>query len=177
MLDTRSCGIHTIWNISNERIKKERPAQRVSHRFLELVELVVLVSNSLLIDAHTLNSQDLVLFTQPPAVELIIRHNPKEQEAHASRQHSSNKEDNLPRLDDRARLAAPNSNTVRDAATEDLRKAVEAEPDGCARALFFLRIPLRGEKGEAGRHGGFEDAQEETDGDGSCVVFYSCEAR
>ena len=57
-----------------------------------------------------------------------------------------------------------------------LGEAVEAEPDAGAEALFFLRVPLACEEGEAGGDGGFEDAEEEADGDCTGVVFYGCEA-
>lgn len=136
----------------------------------------MLVSDSLLVDPHTLDSQDLILLAQPTAIELVIRHDPKKQKSNASRQNTCGKEDYLPRLDDGACLTTTNSNTISKAATKDLRKAVEAEPDTCARALFFLGVPLRCEEGEAGRYRGLEDTEEETDGDCSSIVFHSGKA-
>lgn len=55
-------------------------------------------------------------------------------------------------------------NAVSQEAPEDLAEAVEGEPDRGASALLGFRVPLRGEEGEAGGYGGFEDAEEEADG-------------
>lgn len=91
----------------------------------------MLVANALLIHSHTLDGKDLILFAKPPAVQLVVWHDPKEQYADTRRQQSSDKKDNLPGLDDSAGPTATDRNAVGKAATEDLCPTVEAEPDGC----------------------------------------------
>lgn len=44
-----------IWDISNQRIECKRPRHRILQRFFELIHFEMLVSDTLLIDAHTLN--------------------------------------------------------------------------------------------------------------------------
>jgi hypothetical protein len=92
----------------------------------------------------------LVLLAKPSAVQLVIGHDPQEYEANTNCQKASDKEDNLPRFDIGARLSATDRDAVRNAATEDLGKPIEAEPDTCARTLLFLCVPLGCEECEAG---------------------------
>ena len=92
----------------------------------------MLVSDTLLVYSHTLDSQNLVLLAKPSAVQLVVGHDPQEYEAHTNRQKSCDKEDNLPRFDVCARLAATDGDAVRNAAAEDLGKPIKAEPDTCA---------------------------------------------
>ena len=63
-----------------------------------------------------------------------------------------------------------------DQTTKDLGKAVEGKPDAGASALFLLRIPLTGEKSKAGSYCGFEDTEEETDGNCTSEIVDCCEA-
>jgi hypothetical protein len=49
--------------------------------------------------------------------------------------------------------------------------SVERKPDCCSSALLFLGVPLGREERETGRYGGFEDAEEEANGDCASVVF------
>jgi len=71
----------TVRDISNERVKEERPAQRIDQRLFQLIPLEVLVTHALRIDPDTLNCQNPILLTQPPTVQLVIRHYPQERNA------------------------------------------------------------------------------------------------
>jgi len=166
----------TVGDVSDERVEEECPAQRIDQRLFQLIPLEMLVTHTLRINPNTLNCQNPILLTQPPTVQLVIRHDPQERNTKTRRKQSRNQENNLPGLHDSAILATSHSNAVSNAAAEDLRKAVETKPDGCAGTLLFLGVPLRGEEGETGGYGCFEDAEEEADGYCSGVVFYGCEA-
>lgn len=134
----------------------------------------MLVADSLLIHSHTLDCQNLVLFAQPPAIELVVGHDPEEEEANGHSQQARDKEDDLPWLDDRATLATTDSDTVRNNATKDLRPTVKAKPYGGASALLFLCVPLRSEQRESRRHGTLEDSEEEANRDCTGVVLDGC---
>lgn len=131
-MGTAKLHARTVGNVSNERIEEERPAQGICERFLQLIELVVLVSNPLLVHPHTLDRQYLILLAQPSAVELVVRHNPEEEEANAGSEQAGDKKDDLPRFDDRASLAATDCNSICNDTTKDLCPSVEAEPNGGA---------------------------------------------
>jgi hypothetical protein len=137
----------------------------------------VFIAHSLLIHANALHSQHAVFFAQPPAVELVVRHDPEKHKTTAHGQEARGEKDDFPGLDGSAGFAAADGDAVGETAAKDLREPVEAEPDGCARALLGRRVPLRGEEGEAGRYSRFEYAEEEADGEGAFEVGYACEAR
>jgi hypothetical protein len=69
-----------IGNICNNGIKKEGPSHRIQECLLDLIHFEVLVSNALLVNANTGNSQDAIFLFQPARIELIIRYNPEENE-------------------------------------------------------------------------------------------------
>jgi hypothetical protein len=92
----------------------------------------VLVSNALCIYANPLDRKNPVLLTQPAAVELVIRYDPKEEDADTSSEQPSDQENDLPRLNSSSGLSTPDSDTVSDTSTEDLRPSVEAEPNASA---------------------------------------------
>lgn len=131
-----------VGNIRNQRIEEEGPAHRIQERLLDLVQLEVLVTDTLLIDAYSSNGQNAVLLLQPAGIQLIIRHNPQENTTQHNSQQTGDKEDDLPRCDRRSIFRGADGDSVRDATPDDLADAVEAEPDINATALFFLRIPL-----------------------------------
>jgi len=68
----------TVRYISNERIEEERPAQRIKQGLLHLVELEVLVTNTLIIHSNALDREDLVFFAEPTAIHLVVWHCPEE---------------------------------------------------------------------------------------------------
>ncbi len=64
------------------------------------------------------------------------------------------------------------SDTICHQPTEYLGEPVEAEPYAYARPLLFLGVPLGCEKGEAGRDGCFEDAEEEAHSYRAGIILY-----
>jgi len=113
----------------------------------------VFITHSLSVDSNALNGQQPIFFTQPPAIQLVVWHNPQEQDTQTHCQQTGNEEDDFPGLNRGTRFPAPDSNAVGEAAAEDLGEPVETEPDASARALLFFGVPLRGEEGEAGGYG------------------------
>ena len=79
-------GGQTIRNISNQRIKKESPTQRIQQRLLQLIPLEMPIPHALFVNSNPLNSQHAILLAQPPTVKLVIRHNPQKHDATARRQ-------------------------------------------------------------------------------------------
>jgi hypothetical protein len=67
---------HTIGNISNQGVEEECPGQGICQRFLELVHLEMLVSDTLLVASHTFNGKNSIFLAQETGVELIIRDDP-----------------------------------------------------------------------------------------------------
>ena len=122
----------TVGDVSDERVEEECPAQRIDQRLFQLIPLEVLVTHTLRINPNTLNSQNPILLTQPPTVQLVIRHYPQKRDTKTRSKQSRNQENNLPRLHDSSVFTTSHSNAVSNAAAENLRKAVETEPDGCA---------------------------------------------
>jgi hypothetical protein len=76
----------TIWYIRNERIEEERPAQRIKQGLLHLVELEVLVTNTLIVHSNALNGKDAVFFAEPAAVHLVVWHCPEEENSNKGSQ-------------------------------------------------------------------------------------------
>lgn len=101
------------------------------------------VANALLVDSHTRNRQDAIFFTQPARVELVVRYNPKEDQAQAEGEQTRYQEDDLPRLDGGPVLLGPDCDAVGDESAEDLAYSVEAEPNVDSDTLFLFGIPLR----------------------------------
>lgn len=153
----------TIGDIGHKGIKGKGPRQRIQERLLQLIKFEVLIADALLIDADSLDGEDAVPRLQPPSVELVVRHDEKEDNAQHSGQTAVDEEDDLPGGDGRTVFARPDRNAVGDQSAEDLSEAVEGEPEADAGALFALRVPLGCEKGESRGDGGFEDAQEDCD--------------
>lgn len=89
----------TVGDISDQGKEHERPRQRIHERLPQLIPLEVLIADSLLIDPDALDRQQAVLVTQPPRVELVIRHGEVEDDANNHGQQPREQEDNLPRLD------------------------------------------------------------------------------
>jgi len=139
---TEEIGNTSIGNIGNKSIEKESPSHRIQKRLLNLIQLEVLVSNTLLVNADTSNSQDAIFLVQPARIELVIWHNPEENQTKTNGQQAGNKEDDFPRLDGGAVLFSANSDPVGYYTAENLAYAVEAEPDVDTASLFVFRVPL-----------------------------------
>jgi len=105
-------GSLTIWNISNQCIKEEGPAKRVQQRFFELVELEMLVADTLSIHSDSLERQDAVFFAEPTAIQLVVWDSPEKKDADGGSEQSRDKKYNLPWLDCCAVLAATDRNAV-----------------------------------------------------------------
>lgn len=140
---TEEVGDTTVGDVGNQSVEEERPGHWVQQCLLDLVQLEVLVTNSLLVDADTRNSQYSVLFLQPARVQLVIRYDPEENAAQCDCQETRHKEDDLPRRDRGAVLPRADGNAVCDDTANNLSDTVEAEPDVHPAALFFLGIPLQ----------------------------------
>ena len=69
-------GNPTIRDIGNERIKEECPGHRIQQRLLHLVQLEVLVTDTLLVDPHPRDGEHTVFFLEPPSIQLAVRDNP-----------------------------------------------------------------------------------------------------
>lgn len=136
----------------------------------------MLVTDTLLVDADTLDGQDPIFLAKPASIELIVWNSEEEDDTDYRGQESSEKEDNLPagngsRMDRRS-----TRDSISDKTAENLRKAVERKPDASPRALLGFRIPLAGNQRETGRHCGFQDTEEKSDCDGAGKVRHSSEA-
>lgn len=137
----------------------------------------MLIPHALRIDPNPFDRQHPILLTQPPTIQLIIRNDPQKHKPQRRGQQSRRQKHDFPGLDVGSVLAAADGDAVREQAAEDLREPVEAEPDAGSAALLFGGVPLGREECEAGRYGGFEDAEEETDCDCAGEVLDSREAR
>lgn len=124
----------------------------------------MLVSNSLLVNTHTLDRKQALFLRKEARVELVIRHQVEESKAHANGQEASDEEDDFPRLNRGAVDICSASDAIGDETTKDLRPTVEREPDTGPEALFALRVPLTREQCEAGSNSALKDTQENTDG-------------
>lgn len=127
----------------------------------------MLVTDALLIDTDPLNTQSSVTFTEPVSVELIVRDEEEEHYSHCHCQVASDRKDNLPRRNRRTVQSDALGNSISNQPIEDLRKAIEAEPDAHSCSLLLLSVPVVGEESEAWRHSSFEDSKKEAHGD--CV--------
>lgn len=74
----------------------------------------MLVSHSLAIHSDAFNGENLVLLTEPAAIELIIRNDPQEKNTNGSRQQARYEEDDLPRFKYGPVLPSTDGNTVGD---------------------------------------------------------------
>lgn len=125
---TKKIANTTIRNISNQRIKRKRPRHRILHRFLELIHFEMLVSDSLLIDAHTLNGQYSIFLRHPSRIQLVVRYDPEKDQSNADCEQPRGQKDNLPRRNGRSILICTLCDAVGDCAADDLAEAIEAEP-------------------------------------------------
>ena len=98
-----------------------------------------------------------------PSVELVIWNDKQKDNAHNHGQQSCDEEHNLPRLNRGSMDRGASCDTVCQQAAQNLRPAIEGEPDTRSQSLLALRIPLRSDKSEAGRHSGFANTKEEAD--------------
>lgn len=71
----------SVGNIGDQSVEDEGPCKGIQESFLELVELEVLVADTLLVDADTLDAESSVIFAEPASVELVVRHDEKEDDA------------------------------------------------------------------------------------------------
>lgn len=155
-----------------------------------------LVSDTLLVDSDTLNSEVAVLFRQPSRVQLVVGNDEQEDDANPGtvsveshrmrllqqsmlyvrhRQQTNGQEDNLPARKRRAILVDTLGDPIGYQASEDLGETIETEPYTSARALLLLGVPLRGNQREARRHSTLADTEEETDGDRAAEIRYTRE--
>lgn len=74
-------GDSPIGYICNQSIEGKSPCERVEKCFFQLVELEVLVADTLLIDSHPFDSKLTVIGTEPASIELVIGHEDEEQGA------------------------------------------------------------------------------------------------
>lgn len=166
-----------VGDVGHEAVAEEEPRHGVCERLAELVHFPVAVPHALLVLPDPLHRQHaLPARGQEARVELVVRHEPQEDEAHGGRQQPAHEEDDLPGLERRAVFARPDRDAVGDEAAEDLRPPVKREPDARAEALLAFSVPLRRDEGEARRDGGLEDTEEEADGDGAGEVVHRGEA-
>ena len=154
-----------------EADEDEGPGQRVGEGFAELVGFEVAVSDAWLVYADAFDGQAALRRGEPPGVELVVGHEEEEEDTHDDGEGAGDEEDGFPGGDGGAVFAGAFGDVVGDQAAEDLSHSVEAEPDSDPGAVFAFGVPLRGEEHEARRDGGFEDAEEEADGDGGGEVF------
>lgn len=152
-------GDSPVRDISNKRNEEERPCHRVHQGFLHLIELEMFISNTLLVDPDSCDSQHPILLLQPARIQLAIWHDPEEYQPQGESQQTSTQKDDLPRRNSRAMTFCTDSNTIGDETAQNLAPAVKAEPDVDATGLFLFSVPLRGKEGEAGRYGCFEDTE------------------
>lgn len=117
-----------IRNISNQCIECKRPRHRILHSFFELIHFEVFVSDTLLIDAHTLNGQYSIFLRQPSCIQLIVGNDPQKDQANADCEQPRGEKDNLPRRNGRSVLVCTLCDSVGDCAADDLAEAVETEP-------------------------------------------------
>lgn len=103
----------------------------------------MLVADTLLVDPHSLHSQDTVFLLQPAGIKLIIWNQPVEPHAQRDGQETCKKEDSFPWCDGRTDRARTYGNAVCDQPAEDLSPAVEGEPDVDAGCLFVFGVPLQ----------------------------------
>lgn len=80
----------------------------------------MLIAYALAVHADALDGEDAVFFAQPPAVHLVIWHNPEEDDAEECSQQTGSQEDDFPGLDCRAGLATSDCDAVGKTSTEDL---------------------------------------------------------
>lgn len=141
--------LRTIRNICNESIKDKSPGHGIEKSLLELVHLEMLVTNSLLIDADSLDCQYTILWTEPASVELIVGHEEQEEDSDTYREKTSDEKHNLPRFNGRAVDRSAASDAIGHQTTKDLGKAVEREPDTDTSALLLFGVPLAREEGKS----------------------------
>jgi hypothetical protein len=72
----------------------------------------MLVSDTLLITSHTLNSKNSIFLAQEAGIELTVRNNPKEDKSNADGQASGDQEDDFPGLDTGSVEACTFCNTI-----------------------------------------------------------------
>lgn len=135
-------GDATIGDVGNKSKEEECPGHGIQQRFLDLVDLEVLVSDALLVDAHASDGEDTVLLLEPAAVQLAVGDNPEEDESKDHRKQTSDEEDNLPGRDSRSVSLSADRNAIGHEAAKDLSPAIETKPDVDSTALFLLGIPL-----------------------------------
>lgn len=102
----------------------------------------MLVADTLLIDTDSLDRENLLVLRQPLRIELIVGHEEEEDDAHQCREEAGSEEQDAPALDGRFFRVHRFGDAERQETTEDLRPAVEAEPDTDAGALFATGVPL-----------------------------------
>lgn len=117
----------------------------------------MLVADTLLVDSDSLNSQEAFFLGQETSIELVIRHEIKEEASNNNSQESSDQEDNLPRLDRRT-MSGSTGNAIGHQSAYDLSPAIEGKPDAGTQTLFFLCVPLGREQSETRRDRRFKDA-------------------
>ena len=86
-----------VGDITGEGEEDEGPGQGVEEGLFQLVDLEMLVSNSLLIDANSFDGQAPVIFAEPACIELIVWDQREEKAADSRCQKTCDKEHNLPR--------------------------------------------------------------------------------
>lgn len=152
-------GDTSVRDIRNKRNEEERPCHGVYQRFFHLIELEMFISNTLLVNPHSRNSQHPIFLLQPPCVQLAIRHNPEEYQPQSEGQQAGKQENNFPRRNSGAMTLCADGDTISDEPTQDLAPAIKAKPDVDATSLFLLGVPLRGKECEAGSNSCFEDTE------------------
>lgn len=181
-----------VRNIRNQGKEKECPGHRVQESLLDLIQLEVLVTDTLLVDAHSGNSQNAILLVQPACIQLAIWDNPQENNPQHDSRQTGNEEDDLPRCDQRSVFFGADGDSIRNATTDYLADAVEAEPNINTTALLFLRIPLqsplamlefwgsgtylRSQQRKARRNSRLKDTKEQANGNRPRIALHSREA-
>lgn len=87
----------------------------------------MLVPDSLTVHPDALDSKDPVFLAEPATIQLVIRNDPEEDDSDGGSEKPCDKEDNLPRFEARAVLAASDSYSVGDETAEDLREDVSSD--------------------------------------------------
>jgi hypothetical protein len=143
-------GHAAVGDVRYHGINEEHPCHGIQQSFLSLIELEMLVPDSLLTDLDPRNSQDAFFSLQPASVQLVIRDDSEEDKPQNDGQESSPQEHSLPRRNRSPAFFTSFRDTVCNESSENLAPAAEAEPEVDAAALLIFCVPLRCQESEGG---------------------------
>jgi hypothetical protein len=156
----------SVRNLSGDRKNKEDPGLRISQRLPELIDLEVVVLDTLPVGSHSLHCDSALALSQ----EFRSRWQIREEEQRCNSGEQGQRSEDEEHIHPPSQAACDVADRVANESTEHGGDSVGAVVDLQAQRLLLGRVPHRHDQDESGVNCGFDETQHEAVGSNSGKV-------